>query len=246
MPRLRAPEHRAGRTGDDDAALPGDLARRQPRPATAALLRVLDEEGRAAAKRCVVDLTPALRQLADVLGEERWRAELGVGGPRRAGRTGRGADQGAGSAGAERGAGRGPGGPPPDPAGGARAARPLRARPVPRPPPAAAHLPRRRLALRRDRRPGAARPRSSPATRIVDPLLGGDADRDAAEAAWRIATSKIADLAGDRDRGRRVIVVLLGRRRRRRAPGGERHVSFGGIEAGGTRWTCAVGDGGAS
>jgi hypothetical protein len=31
---------------------------------------------------------------------------------------------------------------------------------------------------------------------IVDELIGGHADREAAEAAWRIATSKIADLAG--------------------------------------------------
>jgi hypothetical protein len=31
---------------------------------------------------------------------------------------------------------------------------------------------------------------------IVDSLLGGGADRDAAEAAWRVITSKIADLAG--------------------------------------------------
>jgi hypothetical protein len=44
---------------------------------------------------------------------------------------------------------------------------------------------------------------------IVDDLLGGvGADRDAAEAAWRIATSKIADLAGIAI-GLGAVVVLL-------------------------------------
>jgi hypothetical protein len=43
-----------------------------------ALLRVLDEEGAAGNGAVVVDLTPALRQLAGVLGEEGLRRELGV------------------------------------------------------------------------------------------------------------------------------------------------------------------------
>jgi hypothetical protein len=43
-----------------------------------ALLRVLDEEGDAAEEGVVVNLTPALRQLADVLEEEGLAEELGV------------------------------------------------------------------------------------------------------------------------------------------------------------------------
>jgi uncharacterized membrane protein len=43
---------------------------------------------------------------------------------------------------------------------------------------------------------------------IVDDLIAGDADRKAAEAAWRIATSKIADLAGVAI-GLGAVVVLL-------------------------------------
>lgn len=45
---------------------------------------------------------------------------------------------------------------------------------------------------------------------IVDRLLGGGADRDAAEAAWRIATSKVADLAGVAIGLGAVIVLLVG------------------------------------
>jgi hypothetical protein len=49
------------------------------RSAHHALLRVLDEEGNAAEEgKVVVDLTPALRQLADVLEEEGLATELGV------------------------------------------------------------------------------------------------------------------------------------------------------------------------
>jgi hypothetical protein len=44
----------------------------------AALLRVVDEEGNAAEEGVVVNLTPALRQLADVLEEEGLADELGV------------------------------------------------------------------------------------------------------------------------------------------------------------------------
>ena len=43
---------------------------------------------------------------------------------------------------------------------------------------------------------------------IVDKLVSGDADREAADAAWRIATSKIADLAGVAI-GLGAVVVLL-------------------------------------
>jgi hypothetical protein len=45
---------------------------------------------------------------------------------------------------------------------------------------------------------------------IVDELLAAGADRDAAEAAWRIATSKIADLAGIAIGLGAVIVLLVG------------------------------------
>jgi hypothetical protein len=45
----------------------------------AALLRVLDEEGGGGEEAVVVNLTPALRQLADVLEEEGLGGELGVG-----------------------------------------------------------------------------------------------------------------------------------------------------------------------
>jgi hypothetical protein len=45
---------------------------------------------------------------------------------------------------------------------------------------------------------------------IVDQLVAGDTDRDAADAAWRIATSKIADLAGIAIGLGAVIVLLLG------------------------------------
>lgn len=45
---------------------------------------------------------------------------------------------------------------------------------------------------------------------IVDRLLSGGADRDAAEAAWRIATSKVADLAGVAIGLGAVIVLLVG------------------------------------
>jgi hypothetical protein len=45
---------------------------------------------------------------------------------------------------------------------------------------------------------------------IVDQLLSGHADRDAAEAAWRVATSKVADLAGVAIGLGAVIVLLVG------------------------------------
>jgi hypothetical protein len=45
---------------------------------------------------------------------------------------------------------------------------------------------------------------------IVDDLVVGDRDREAAEAAWRIATSKIADLAGIAIGLGAVIVLLVG------------------------------------
>jgi hypothetical protein len=45
---------------------------------------------------------------------------------------------------------------------------------------------------------------------VVDQLIAGNADRDAAEAAWRIATSKIADLAGIAIGLGAVVVLLVG------------------------------------
>ena len=45
---------------------------------------------------------------------------------------------------------------------------------------------------------------------IVDQLVSDDTDREAADAAWRIATSKIADLAGIAIGLGAVIVLLLG------------------------------------
>lgn len=45
---------------------------------------------------------------------------------------------------------------------------------------------------------------------IVDRLVSGDADRAAADAAWRIATSKIADLAGVAIGLGAVVVLLVG------------------------------------
>ncbi len=52
--------------------------------------------------------------------------------------------------------------------------------------------------------------RSFAGNRIVDDLISGNADREAAEAAWRIATSKIADLAGVAIGLGAVVVLLVG------------------------------------
>jgi len=52
--------------------------------------------------------------------------------------------------------------------------------------------------------------RSFAGDRIIDKLVSGDADRQAAEAAWRIATSKIADLAGVAIGLGAVVVLLVG------------------------------------
>jgi hypothetical protein len=45
---------------------------------------------------------------------------------------------------------------------------------------------------------------------VVDQLLGADADRQAAEAAWRVVTSKVADLAGIAIGLGAVVVLLVG------------------------------------
>jgi hypothetical protein len=45
---------------------------------------------------------------------------------------------------------------------------------------------------------------------IVDNLISGNTDREAADAAWRIATSKIADLAGIAIGLGAVVVLLVG------------------------------------
>jgi hypothetical protein len=52
--------------------------------------------------------------------------------------------------------------------------------------------------------------RSLAGNEVVDQLVAGSADRDAAEAAWRIATSKIADLAGLAIGLGAVVVLLVG------------------------------------
>jgi hypothetical protein len=52
--------------------------------------------------------------------------------------------------------------------------------------------------------------RSFAGHRIVDDLISGGADREAADAAWRVATSKIADLAGVAIGLGAVVVLLVG------------------------------------
>jgi hypothetical protein len=52
--------------------------------------------------------------------------------------------------------------------------------------------------------------RSFAGDRIIDNLISGNTDREAAEAAWRIATSKIADLAGIAIGLGAVVVLLVG------------------------------------
>ena len=77
-------------------------------------------------------------------------------------------------------------------------ARPLRGRPVPRPAAALAHLARRRRRPRPSTGALALLLRALAGHRIVDQLLiPGEADRDAADAAWGIATSTtVQHLAG--------------------------------------------------
>jgi hypothetical protein len=173
-----------------------------------ALLRVLDEEGNAAeAGAVVVNLTPALRQLADVLEEEGLAEELGMsnlsglvepGAARikvlEADELNRAQDA-------------------------VRVIRHLTA-------PAVIvtlalyafvlFLGRRRLS-RTFLGVGLALAatgalallaRALAGQAIVDDLIAGNSDREAAEAAWRIATSKIADLAGVAI-GLGAVVVLL-------------------------------------
>jgi hypothetical protein len=175
-----------------------------------ALLRVLDEEGNAAEKEAVVvNLTPALRRLADVLEEEGLADELGVsdlsglvepGAARikvlEADELNQAQDV-------------------------VRVIRHLTA-------PAVIvtlalyafvlFLGRRRLSrtflgvgLALAATGGLALlARALAGDAIVDDLVTGDRDREAAEAAWRIATSKIADLAGIAIGLGAVIVLLLG------------------------------------
>jgi hypothetical protein len=52
--------------------------------------------------------------------------------------------------------------------------------------------------------------RSFAGNQIIDNLVSGSADREAAEAAWRVATSKIADLAGVAIGLGAVVVLLVG------------------------------------
>ena len=52
--------------------------------------------------------------------------------------------------------------------------------------------------------------RSFAGDRIIDNLISGNTDREAADAAWRIATSKIADLAGVAIGLGAVVVLLVG------------------------------------
>jgi hypothetical protein len=174
------------------------------------LLRVLDEEGNAAEEGAVVvNLTPALRQLADVLEEEGLAGELGI--SSLAGLV--------------------------EP--GAARIKVLEAKELKRAQdvvrvirhltaPAvivtlalyalAIFLGRRRLS-RSFLGVGLALAatgalallaRTLAGHAIVDQLVSGDADREAGEAAWRIATPKIADLAGVAIGLGAVIVLLLG------------------------------------
>lgn len=207
VPRLRARQtqlaERVMRTPRFEA-----IWRRANRTGHEALVRVLDEEGDAAEKGAVVvNLTPALRQLADVLDEEGLAEELGVsdlaglvepGAARievlEAEELGRAQDV-------------------------VRVIRHLTA-------PAVIVtlalyalvliLGRRRLArtlvgvgLAFAATGGLALlARALAGHAIVDQLTAGAHDRDAAEAAWRIATSKVADLAGIAI-GLGTVVVLL-------------------------------------
>jgi hypothetical protein len=178
------------------------------RTAHHALLRVLDEEGNAAEEGAVVvNLTPALRQLAGALEEEGLAAELGV----------------AGLGGLVR--------------PGAARIKVLEAEELKRAQDvvrvirhltapavivtlllfaAALILGRRRLSrtligagLALAATGGLALlARALAGHAIVDDLIAGSRDREAAEAAWRIATSKIADLAGIAI-GLGAVVVLL-------------------------------------
>jgi hypothetical protein len=172
------------------------------------LLRVLDEEGNAAeAGAVVVDLTPALRQLADVLEEEGLAEELGV--SNLSGLVEPGAAQ----------------------IKVLEADELNRAQDVVR---VIRHLTAPAvivalvlyafvLILGRHRLSRtflgvglalaatgalALLARALAGHAIVDDLIAGNADREAAEAAWRIATSKIADLAGVAI-GLGAVVVLL-------------------------------------
>jgi hypothetical protein len=160
-----------------------------------ALLRVLDEEGEGDDEAVIVDLTPALRQLAELAGREGLESELGV--SDLGGRV--------------------------EP--GAARIKVLEARELSQAQDAvrvvrhltvpavivtialyllALVLGRRRLSrtflgvgLALAATGGLALlARALAGHGIVDQLIAGSTDRDAAEAAWRIATSKIADLAG--------------------------------------------------
>jgi hypothetical protein len=172
------------------------------------LLRVLDEEGNAAeAGDVVVNLTPALRQLADVLEEEGLAEELGASNL---------------SGQVEPGAARIKVLEADELSRAQDAVRVIRHLTAPAVIVALAlyafvlFLGRRRLS-RTFLGVGLALAatgalallvRALAGHAIVDDLIVGDADRDAADAAWRIATSKIADLAGVAI-GLGAVVVLL-------------------------------------
>jgi hypothetical protein len=174
-----------------------------------ALLRILDEEGAAGDEAVVVNLTPALRQLADELEAEGLAGELGV---------------------SELGSLVEP---------GAARIKVLEARELSQAqdvvrvvrdltaPAVIATLALYALALYLGRRrfsrtflgvglalaaTGALAllARTLAGHEIVDQLVAGDADREAAEAAWRIATSKVADLAGVAIGLGAVVVLLVG------------------------------------
>jgi hypothetical protein len=174
-----------------------------------ALLRVLDEKGGSGSEAVVVDLTPALRQLAGVLGESSLARELGA------------ADL---AAQVEPGAAR---------IKVLEAEERSEAQDVVR---VVRHLTlpavialiglyalvlvlgRRRL-TRTMLEVGVAfiatgvlalLARSLAGHQIVDRLLSGDADREAADAAWGIATSKISDLATVAIGAGVIVVLLLG------------------------------------
>jgi hypothetical protein len=174
-----------------------------------ALVRVLDEEGGAENGAVYVDLTPALRQLAEVIGEEGLAAELGVGNL---------------AALVEPGAARIKILEAQEVNAAQDAVRVVRHLTVPAILATIAlylwalFLFRRRLSL------GflgiglalaatgglALLARALAGHAIVDQLLGAEADRRAAEAAWRVVTSKVSDLAGLAIGIGAVVVLLTG------------------------------------
>jgi hypothetical protein len=174
-----------------------------------ALLRVLDEKGGAGGEAVVVDLTPALRQLAGALGEDSLARELGA--ANLAAQVEPGAARIKVLEGEELNQAQDV----------VRVVRHLTLPAVI----ALILLYGFALLLGRRRLPRtllavgvafiatgllALLARSLAGHQIVDRLLGGEADREAADAAWGIATSKVSDLATVAIGAGVIVVLLLG------------------------------------